>query len=151
MNGEDITQAIRTATVTGQVSTIAAQSAVRAKLVEQQQQYGLEGGVVADGRDIGTHVFPNAELKIFLTASVQERAQRRYREIETNQESTAASLPSLEELTQSIAERDHKDSTRAVAPLRKADDAVEVVTDRLSADQVIEKIAELYRQITAKP
>ncbi|MGB5916207.1 MAG: (d)CMP kinase, partial [Phormidesmis sp.] len=151
VNGEDITQAIRTATVTGQVSTIAAQSAVRAKLVEQQQQYGLEGGVVADGRDIGTHVFPNAELKIFLTASVQERAQRRYREIETNQESTAASLPSLEELTQSIAERDHKDSTRAVAPLRKADDAVEVVTDRLSADQVIEKIAELYRQITAKP
>ena len=124
---------------------------MRAKLVEQQQQYGLEGGVVADGRDIGTHVFPNAELKIFLTASVQERAQRRYREIEANQESTAASLPSLEELTQSIAERDHKDSTRAVAPLRKADDAVEVVTDRLSADQVIEKIAELYRQITAKP
>jgi len=151
VNGENVTQAIRTATVTGQVSTIAAQSAVRAKLVEQQQQYGLEGGVVADGRDIGTHVFPNAELKIFLTASVQERAQRRYREIEANQASTAASLPSLEELTQSIAERDHKDSTRAVAPLRKADDAVEVVTDRLSADQVIEKIAELYRQITAKP
>ncbi len=149
VNGEDITQAIRTAPVTRQVSTIAAQSAVRAKLVEQQQQYGLEGGVVADGRDIGTHVFPNAELKIFLTASVQERARRRYRELEANQVATDAPLPSLEELTQSIAERDHKDSTRAVAPLKKADDAIEVVTDNLSAAQVIENIAALYRQISA--
>ncbi len=149
VNGEDVTQEIRTASVTGQVSTIAAQSAVRAKLVEQQQQYGLAGGVVADGRDIGTHVFPNAELKIFLTASVQERAQRRYREIEAAQASSSASLPSLEELTQSIAERDYKDSTRAVAPLKKAADAIEVVTDELSASQVIEKIAELYRQVTA--
>ncbi|MEL7333325.1 MAG: bifunctional pantoate--beta-alanine ligase/(d)CMP kinase [Cyanobacteria bacterium J06560_2] len=145
VNGESVTQAIRTATVTAQVSTIAAQSAVRMKLVEQQQQYGNEGGIVADGRDIGTQVFPAAELKIYLTASVQERARRRYRDLEA----ANAELPTLDDLTTSIAERDLKDSTRAVSPLKKANDALEIVTDHLSAEQVIEKLVGLYQQIDA--
>ncbi len=141
VNGQDVTAAIRTAAVTSQVSTIAAQAAVRSKLVEQQQKYGLQGGIVADGRDIGTQVFPTAELKIYLTASVQERAQRRYRDLEA----TEQPLPELTDLTAAIAERDRKDSTRIVSPLRKAADAIEIVTDDLTAEQVIEKIVSLYR------
>lgn len=143
VNGTDVTAAIRSAEVTGQVSTIAAQAAVRAHLVQQQQQYGTQGGVVADGRDIGTHVFPDAELKIFLTASVEERAQRRYLDLKE----TGAPLPKIAELTKDIAERDRKDSTRSVSPLKKAPDAIELVTDNLNAGQVIEKIMALYQQI----
>jgi pantoate ligase / CMP/dCMP kinase len=145
VNDQDVTQAIRTAAVTDQVSTIAAQAAVRSKLVEQQQQYGIQGGIVADGRDIGTHVFPTAELKIYLTASVQERAQRRYRDLEAAEQP----LPALDDLTQAIAERDRKDSTRAVSPLCKAADAIEIVTDSLTAQQVIDKIADLYKHQNA--
>jgi len=157
VNGKDITEAIRSATVTAQVSTVAAQAAVRSKLVEEQQQYGITGGVVADGRDIGTKVFPNAALKIYLTASVNERAQRRYRDLvaaqvaasksTSDEKLAAAELPTIEELTANIAERDYKDSNRAVSPLQKADGAIEIVTDDLNAEQVIEKIAGLYRQL----
>ena len=114
VNGRDVTTDIRTALVTGQVSTIAAQAAVRTKLVEQQQQYGLKGGVVADGRDIGTKVFPDAEVKVYLTATVEERARRRYLDLEVAKQP----LPQLSELADSIAERDRKDSTRSVSPLR---------------------------------
>ncbi|MEL6854591.1 MAG: (d)CMP kinase, partial [Cyanobacteria bacterium J06607_13] len=145
VNGEEVTQEIRTATVTATVSTVAAQAAVRTKLVEQQQQYGLKGGLIADGRDIGTQVFPNAELKIYLTASVTERAHRRYRDLQSAQQP----LPSMDELVQAITERDRKDSTREVSPLRKAADAIEIVTDSLSADEVIDRISGLYRQLTA--
>lgn len=145
VNGKDVTDAIRSAEVTGQVSTIAAQAAVRSHLVQQQQQYGAQGGVVADGRDIGTHVFPDAELKIFLTASVEERAQRRYLDLKH----ANRPLPAIEDLTAAIAERDRKDSTRAVSPLKKAPDAIEIVTDDLSAEDVIEKITALYQQLTA--
>ncbi|MEO0539317.1 MAG: bifunctional pantoate--beta-alanine ligase/(d)CMP kinase [Cyanobacteria bacterium P01_A01_bin.105] len=143
VNGELVTQAIRTAEVTSQVSTIAAQGAVREALVKQQQQYGVQGGIVADGRDIGTQVFPDAELKIFLTASVQERARRRQKDLLTQ----SLPVPALGELEQAIAARDHKDSTRAISPLRKAEEAVEMVTDDLSADAVIEQICSLYAQI----
>ncbi len=146
VDDQEVTQAIRSAAVTRQVSTIAAQVAVRRKLVEQQQQYGFKGGIVADGRDIGTQVFPDAELKIFLTASVQERAQRRYRDLEQ----TEQPLPAIDELAGSIAERDRKDSTRSISPLRKAADAIEIVTDNLTAEQVIEKIVELYEQIAGQ-
>ncbi len=143
VNGQDVTQAIRTSLVTGNVSTVAAQAAVRTKLVEQQQQYGIQGGIVADGRDIGTQVFPKAELKIYLTASVQERAQRRYHDLEASQ----LPLPEFDDLVIDIAERDRKDSTRKVSPLRKAHDAIEIITDDLTADQVIEKIAGLYENV----
>ncbi len=145
VNGQDVTEAIRTDAVTSQVSAIAAHASVRTHLVQQQQQYGVRGGVVADGRDVGTQVFPDAELKIYLTASVQERAQRRYRDLAIAQQP----LPDLMTLTQAIAERDHKDTHRRVSPLRKAADALEIVTDDFTAKQVIEKITGLYRQLTA--
>ncbi|MEL6137821.1 MAG: bifunctional pantoate--beta-alanine ligase/(d)CMP kinase [Cyanobacteria bacterium J06626_23] len=144
VNGESVTQAIRTAEVTAQVSAVAAQGAVRQALVQQQKQYGVQGGIVADGRDIGTHVFPHAELKIFLTASVQERARRRQRDLALQ----AQLVPELSELEAAIAERDRKDSTREISPLRKAEGAVEIVTDDLSAEAVIDEICSLFQQIS---
>ena len=151
VNGQDVTDAIRTQTVTAQVSTIAAQAAVREHLVAQQQSWGTQGGIVADGRDIGTRVFPNAELKIYLTASVQERAARRYRDLAAANAESPENLPTLAALADSIAERDRKDSTRAVSPLQKAPDAIEIVTDNLTAAQVIEKIATHYQAIALSP
>ena len=141
LNGEDITELIRTPLVTRNVSAIAAQKAVRQKLLEQQQQWGEKGGLVAEGRDIGTHVFPNAELKIFLTASVGERARRRQREMVTQNQETI----DFEQLQKEIQERDVYDSNRSIAPMRKAPDAIELVTDGLTIEQVIEKIVQLYR------
>ena len=142
VNDTSVTQAIRTAEVTANVSTIAAQQSVREALVKQQMQYGLAGGVVADGRDIGTHVFPDAELKIFLTASVEERARRRQRDLA----SRSQPVPELVELTKAISDRDYKDSTRKISPLRQADDAIEVVTDTLTVDSVIDKLLTLYEE-----
>ncbi|MEM9978095.1 MAG: bifunctional pantoate--beta-alanine ligase/(d)CMP kinase, partial [Cyanobacteria bacterium P01_D01_bin.2] len=142
VNDTLVTQAIRTAEVTAQVSTIAAQGAVRQALVNQQMQYGLAGGVVADGRDIGTHVFPDAELKIFLTASVDERARRRQQDLANQRQP----VPDLTELAKAISERDHKDSTREISPLRQADDAIEVVTDTLAVEDVLNKLLRLYEE-----
>jgi pantoate ligase / CMP/dCMP kinase len=139
INGQDVTQAIRSVEVTSQVSTIAAQLFVRQELVRRQQAYGRKGGIVMDGRDIGTHVFPDAELKIFLTASVAERARRRQQDLRGQ----GQEMP-LAELERSIAERDHKDSSREFAPLRKAEDAIEIQTDGLTIDEVTEKIVGLY-------
>lgn len=115
LNDQEVTQLIRDSAVTAQVSTIAAQPIVRKLLLRQQQQYGIAGGVVMEGRDIGTQVFPHAELKIFLTASVAERARRRLRDMRAQQQS----VESLEELERAINERDRKDSTRRVAPSKK--------------------------------
>jgi pantoate ligase/cytidylate kinase len=143
VNDRQVTQAIRRPDVTAQVSVVAAQAAVRAALVEQQKQYGLKGGVVADGRDIGTHVFPHAELKIFLTASVQERARRRLQDLATQSQP----LPTLSQLEADISERDRKDSTRQISPLRKAEDAIEIITDDLSVEAVIEQIIQRYQTV----
>ncbi|MBT9311702.1 bifunctional pantoate--beta-alanine ligase/(d)CMP kinase [Leptothoe kymatousa] len=142
VNETAVTQAIRTPEVTANVSTIAAQGAVRQALVKQQMQYGLAGGVVADGRDIGTHVFPNAELKIFLTASVEERARRRQRDLAHQ----GQAIPELADLAQAISERDHKDSTREISPLRQAEDAIEVITDQLTIEGVLDKLSALYQE-----
>lgn len=147
INGEDVTQVIRSLEVTANVSAIAAQPAVRELLVKQQQQIGQKGGIVAEGRDIGTHVFPDAELKIFLTASVQERARRRQSDIEKQ----GQGLISLDQLEQDISERDRKDSSRAIAPLRKAPDAVEISTDGLTIAQVIERIVSAYQERVGMP
>lgn len=143
VNGQDVTQAIRTPEVTAQVSTIAAQLAVRQALVKQQREYGRRGGVVLEGRDIGTHVFPDAELKIFLTATVEERARRRQLDLERMDQP----VPEIDELVQLIAERDAKDSGRAIAPLLKAVDAVEVITDGLTIDEVVNQLVTLYRKL----
>ncbi len=142
INGQDVTHDIRSLEVTSKVSVIAAQPAVREVLVNQQRRYGQNGGIVIEGRDIGTHVFPDAEVKIYLTASVQERARRRQQDLKNQGRDSI----SLDELEQAIYERDRKDSTRALAPLRKAADAIEIQTDNLTIDQVVDEIAKLYRQ-----
>lgn len=142
INGQDVTEEIRSLDVTAQVSTIAAQNVVRQVLVKQQQGYGKKGGLVAEGRDIGTNVFPDAELKIFLTASVAERAKRRQIDLQNQGQANI----SLEELQLAIEERDRKDSNREIAPLKKAVDAIEVQTDGLSITEVIDRIVSLYRE-----
>lgn len=141
VNGQEVTNAIRTPEVTANVSAIAAQSAVREKLVEMQQQWGKEGGLIAEGRDIGTNVFPNAELKIFLTASAAERARRRWQDLQNQGRDDIK----IEQLERDIQQRDEKDSNREIAPLKKADDAIELITDNLTIDEVVEKIVDLYR------
>lgn len=143
INDREVTSVIRSLDVTANVSAIAAIPEVRQVLVKQQQQWGQKGGLVAEGRDIGTQVFPDAELKIFLTASVQERAKRR------QQDFLAQGQPqvSLEQLERDIAARDWQDSNREVAPLKKAAGAVEIITDGKSITQVIAEIVLQYEQV----
>lgn len=118
LNGENVEQQIRTMEVSRNVSPVAAISDVRKFLVKQQQQMGTEKGIVMDGRDIGTVVFPNAELKIFLTANPEIRAQRRQKELEEKGQKL-----SIDEVRNNLQERDKIDSTREDSPLRQADDA----------------------------
>ena len=141
--GEEITTAIRTPEVTAQVSTVAAQAPVREFLVRMQRKLGDRGGLVAEGRDIGTNVFPQAEVKIFLTATPAERARRRARDLEA-QGLTEVDLTALE---QEIRDRDHQDSTREIAPLRQAEDAYELVTDGMTIEQVVQQICDRYRAV----
>ena len=142
INGNNVTQAIRTIEVTSIVSAVAAQNAVRQALVKQQQSWGKKGGLVAEGRDIGSHVFPDAEVKIFLTASVSERARRRQQDFKKQGQLEV----NLEQLASDIAERDWKDSTRKVSPLQKAADAIEINTDGLSVSDVTAQIVDYYKQ-----
>ena len=142
VNGKEVTKAIRTPEVTANVSAIAAQAAVRKKLVEMQQQWGEQGGLIAEGRDIGTNVFPDAELKIFLTATAAERARRRLQDLKAQGRDNI----NLQQLEQDIQRRDEQDSNRAIAPLKKADDAIELITDNLAIDEVIDEIVELYNR-----
>lgn len=137
----DVTKDVRMPDVTRNVSAVSKHESVRKEMVKRQQMLAQNGGVVMDGRDIGTHVLPQAEVKVFLLASVEERAQRRYEEniakgIETN----------LEDLKVEIARRDKLDSEREIAPLKKADDAIEIDTTSLSINQVVDKIMELYEE-----
>jgi pantoate ligase/cytidylate kinase len=141
IDGQNVTQAIRSLEVTSNVSAIAAQPIVRHELVRQQRRYGKDGGIVIDGRDIGTYVFPDAELKLFLTASVQERARRRQQDLKNQGKNDI----SLDELEQAIYDRDRKDSTRALAPLRQAEDAIEIQTDDLTVAEVVDRIVQLYQ------
>lgn len=119
LNGENVERYIRTLEVSQHVSPIAALPFVREKLVEQQQAMGKEKGIVMDGRDIGTVVFPNAELKIFVTASAEIRAQRRFKELETKGMSA-----DFDEILQNVEQRDYIDTHRETSPLRQADDAL---------------------------
>lgn len=119
LNGENVERYIRTLEVSQHVSPIAALPFVREKLVEQQQAMGNEKGIVMDGRDIGTVVFPNAELKIFVTASAEIRAQRRFKELETK------GMPAdFDEILHNVEQRDYIDTHRETSPLRQADDAL---------------------------
>jgi pantoate ligase/cytidylate kinase len=126
------------------VSAIAAQAAVREVLVKTQQTYGKQGGLVAEGRDIGTNVFPDAEVKIFLTASVLERARRRLADFHCQGQTEI----DLQELVQEIAQRDQLDSSRNLAPLKKAEDAIEIQTDHLTIKEVITQILTVTREKT---
>lgn len=142
---EDVTLAIRQNDVTSQVSWVSALGSVREKLVAEQQRIAQNGGIIMDGRDIGTVVLPHAELKIFLVASVEERAERRYKE------NLEKGIPAdLDLLKQEIAERDHKDSTRAVSPLKPADDAIHFDTTGVPIEGVVNFISEKAKQILDK-
>ncbi|GIN60720.1 cytidylate kinase [Robertmurraya siralis] len=138
VNGRDVSSEIRGSEVTNHVSIVARHRMIREEMVRRQKNLAAEGGVVMDGRDIGTHVIPTAEVKIFLLASVEERAQRRHAE------NIEKGYPSdLETLKEEIAARDKLDSEREVAPLKKADDAVVIDTTSKSIDEVVESIMTL--------
>lgn len=141
VDSTEVTEAIRTPEVTAIVSRVAAIGAVREAMVEQQRRMGEIGGVLMDGRDIGTVVFPHAQLKIFLTASVEERARRRYKEmVEKGQQ------VELAQLQEDIAARDKQDSERAISPLRQAEDALLLDTSDMSIAQVTDKILQLVQE-----
>jgi pantoate ligase/cytidylate kinase len=141
INGHEVTEAIRAPEVTALVSTVAAHACVRQALTRQQQAMGERGGLVAEGRDIGTAVFPDAECKVFLTASAAERARRRAEDLRQR----GFAVPPLAELEEQIAERDRLDSSREVAPLCQAEDAVELVTDGMDVEAVIQALIDLFR------
>ena len=138
VDSTEVTAAIRSAEVTANVSRVAAIGAVREAMVDQQRRMGEAGGVLMDGRDIGTVVFPNAEVKIFLTATVEERAMRRYKELVAKGEQVV-----LEELQKDIAERDKQDMEREISPLRQAEDAIYLDTSDMTIDEVTAYILNL--------
>ena len=141
VDNENVTAEIRNNEVTGSVSEVAKHRLIREEMVRRQQLFAKNGGVVMDGRDIGTHVLPNAEIKIFMIASVEERAERRH------QENLQKGFPSdIEQLKEEIALRDKQDSEREVAPLKKAEDAIEIDTTSLSINQVADKIMSLMKE-----
>ena len=138
VDGLDVSREIRTPEVTRLSSPVSAISGVRRLLVEDQRRLAGHGGVVMEGRDIGSVVLPNAEVKVFLTASVDERARRRYNEMTSSEMDV-----DIERLKADIQERDHRDSTRSDSPLAKAPGAVEIDTDGLAIEEVIGKILDL--------
>lgn len=135
LEGEDVTETIRTEKIGNAASIIAALPAVRAALLSRQRAFRESPGLVADGRDMGTVVFPDAELKIFLTASSEERARRRF-----NQLKDQGINVNLNDLIKELRERDRRDQERTVAPLKPAQDAIRIDTDFLSIEQVVERI-----------
>lgn len=140
LNGEDVESQIRSMEVSGLVSPVSAIPEVREYLVRLQQDFGRDGGIVMDGRDIGTTVFPNAELKIFVNASPEERARRRALELEQK----TGKAVNFADILNNVRERDRIDSTRAVSPLRKADDAHELNNDRMTREQQMEWLVNLF-------
>ena len=149
LGGEDVTGDIRTPEVTADVSRIAAMPGVRRALLDLQRRlgHGCETGAVLEGRDIGTVVFPEADVKVFLTATSEERARRRLRELVSKGETA-----SFDEVLASIQKRDARDSQRATAPLKQAEDAVRVETDGKTQDDVLEELVALVqRRAVAQP
>lgn len=140
LNGENVEQAIRSSIIANKVSLVSAIKAVRTFLVEQQQVIGKDKGVVMDGRDIGTVVFPDAALKLFLTADIEVRTQRRYEELQSK------NMPqNYGEVQKNLQERDHLDSTRQESPLRKASDAVVIDNSNLTAEEQLAMVLALVR------
>jgi len=141
LDGQDVTRKIRTQEAGAGASRVAAWPAVRAALTDRQRSFAEAPGLVADGRDMGTVIFPEARLKVFLTASPEERAQRRHKQLIGK-----GSAASLAALSREIAERDLRDSTRQVAPLRPAPDAQLLDSTGLSIDVVVERVISLGRE-----
>ena len=142
LNNENVESEIRTMEVSSRVSPIAAVPFVRAALVAQQQKMGEDKGIVMDGRDVGTVVFPNAELKIFVTASAEVRAQRRYDELKTK-----GMEADFEEILENVKQRDYIDSHREVSPMRKADDAIELDNSHISISEQKQWLIEQYKRV----
>lgn len=144
LGGENVNPYLRTQEVSAMASRSSAVPQVRTRLVELQQELAAAQNVVMDGRDIGTVVLPDAQVKIYLTASVEVRARRRFLELQEKGEPAV-----LEEIAAEIAERDHRDMTREVSPLRQAEDAVLVDTSDMGIDEVADRILEIVREKTA--
>lgn len=142
LNGENVEKPIRTIEVSNFVSRVAEVSEVRAKLVEQQQEMGTNKAIVMDGRDIGTVVFPNAELKIFMTASAETRAQRRFDELQQKGDNV-----SYEEVLKNVIERDYIDTHREDSPLIIADDAIEIDNSYLTREEQFAAVLELVNDV----
>lgn len=145
LNGENVNGLIRTEEVGNMASATSVNKAVRMKLVELQQRLAMKENVVMDGRDIGTFVLPNADLKIYLTASTKERARRRWEELK--QKGISADL---DEIEKDIIDRDHRDMTREFAPLRQAADAILIDSSNMTIDDVVSSILELFDHRTDK-
>ena len=144
LNGECVEREIRSMQVSGHVSPIAALPFVRQALVAQQQQMGRDGGVVMDGRDIGTVVFPHAELKVFVTASAEVRARRRYDELQQK------GMPAdYDDILRNVQERDYIDSHRAVSPLRQADDALLLDNSHMTIEEQKQWLLDRFQERTA--
>jgi cytidylate kinase len=140
LDGADVTAALRSETAGQGASRVAAWPDLRAALLQRQRDFARPPGLVADGRDIGTVIFPAAPLKIFLTASAEERAARRHKQLKDK-----GSADSLAALSREIAERDQRDATRSVAPLRPAEDAIVIDSTARSVESVVEQVVELGR------
>lgn len=141
VDGEDVSAQIRGEDATRFSSTVSTIGGVRKRLVELQRKMGAEGGVVMEGRDIGTVVFPDAEVKIFLTASVMERARRRVEQMRAMGKS-----PDLDRIAEEIRERDLRDSSRRLAPLRQAPDAHLIDTDKMTIEDVVNAIIKIHEE-----
>ncbi len=142
VNGKDVTALIRTPDMSMMASRISAIAGVRAALKDLQRNLGLSAPSILEGRDIGTVIFPDADLKFFLTASIDERAKRRLDELEAQ----GGDAPSFEEMREQIRLRDEGDSNRAIAPLKRAADAIEIDTTTQTLDQVVDKMAKIIKE-----
>lgn len=142
VNGEDISHEIRTPDMSRGSSIVAKHPALSKVLISKMQGLGQAGGIIMEGRQIGTEVFPHAEVKIFLTASPEARAERRQLDLIKRGHTSQT----LEEIIADIKERDHRDSTREAGPLKKADDAIEVNADHINAEQVTDVIERIVRE-----
>lgn len=145
LNGRDVEKEIRNMEVSSHVSDVSAIVPVRKKLVQLQQDMGKEKGIVMDGRDIGTTVFPDAELKIYVNASAETRAERRYNELRAKGQDV-----SLEEVLENVRHRDYIDTTRAESPLRRADDAIDIDNSDMTLEQQNDWLAGQVRKVISK-
>ena len=141
LDGEDVSRQIRSEQVSENVPIVSAHSGIRTWMVNLQRQFGRQGKIVAEGRDVGTVVFPDARLKIFLVASLEERAKRRLRDLSASQDSTAVTR-----MVEEIKRRDSIDSSRKASPLKKASDAIEIDTTNLSIDEQVDRIISEWRR-----